>query len=245
MLTLYHSPYSTCSQKVRLCLAEKGVAWESHIVDLKKREQLEPWYLSMNPNGVVPTLMHDDKVVIDSSVICEYIEEVFPSPPLSPADPHGRACMRAWMRYIEEKPTTAIRVPSLHLLSHSAGFEHLSVAGKDGWDRYADQHPYHRNLYRRLGAAGFDPALVRESLETLDRMISRVDSAVADGRWLVPDSFSIADIILIPTIVRMQDLGLHEHWANRPAFASWIDRAQARPSFAAAYPPGSRVYIDR
>ncbi|MEM1103907.1 MAG: glutathione S-transferase family protein, partial [Pseudomonadota bacterium] len=82
MLALYHSPYSTCSQKVRLCLAEKGLDYEKRDVDLARQEHLTEAYLALNPNGVVPTLVHDDAVVIDSSVICEYLDEVFPETPL-------------------------------------------------------------------------------------------------------------------------------------------------------------------
>ena len=111
MLTLLHANHSTCSQKVRICLAEKGLDYESRLIDLPALEHLEPEYLKLNPNGVVPTLIHDDTVVLDSSVMCEYLDEVFPEPRLTPDDPGERARMRAWMRYIEEVPTTAVRYP--------------------------------------------------------------------------------------------------------------------------------------
>ena len=71
MLELYHAHHSTCSQKVRLCLAEKGLEFESQLINLATKEQLAPEYLEINPNGVVPTLVDDGRVVIDSSVICE------------------------------------------------------------------------------------------------------------------------------------------------------------------------------
>ncbi|HTY67546.1 MAG TPA: glutathione S-transferase family protein, partial [Alphaproteobacteria bacterium] len=79
MLTLYNAPHSTCSQKVRICLAEKGLAFEDIRLDLgKAREHLKPEYLKLNPNGVVPTLVDGDDVIIDSSVICEYLDEKYP-----------------------------------------------------------------------------------------------------------------------------------------------------------------------
>jgi len=115
MLELYHAPQSTCSQKVRIALAEKNLDWTERRVNLPKNEQLRPEYLKLNPNGVVPTLVHDGKVIIDSSVILEYLDEVFPKPLLSPADPARRAQMRAWMRFLEEVPTAAIGVPSFHM----------------------------------------------------------------------------------------------------------------------------------
>ena len=78
MLDLYHANHSTCSQKVRLCMAEKGLEYESHLINLATKEQLDPDYLRINPNGVVPSLVHDGLVVIDSSVICEYLDETTP-----------------------------------------------------------------------------------------------------------------------------------------------------------------------
>jgi len=115
-LTLYHNPVSTCSQKVRLVLAEKGLSYESKVIVWGNNEHLTEEYLKINPNGVVPSLVHDEDPVIDSSVICEYLDEVFPGVSLTPKDPVMRAKMRAWMRYFEEVPTTAIRVPSFSKL---------------------------------------------------------------------------------------------------------------------------------
>ena len=90
MIDLYHAPQSTCSQKVRICLAEKGLEWIDHRVNLAKNENLTPEYLALNPNGVVPTLVHDGEPIIDSSVICEYLDEVFPVNSTTPPDALGR-----------------------------------------------------------------------------------------------------------------------------------------------------------
>jgi glutathione S-transferase len=111
-LVLYHNPISTCSQKVRLALAEKRLSFESHVINFDRQEHLSEWYLRLNPNGVVPTPVHDERPIVDSSVICEYLDEVFPDPALAPAGAFERAQMRAWMRYFEEVPTVAIRIPS-------------------------------------------------------------------------------------------------------------------------------------
>lgn len=93
MLVLYHTSHSTCSQKVRLVLHEKGVKFDEVRIDLAKKEQLKPDYLALNPNGVVPTLVDDGIPIIESSVICEYLDEKFRTtllfPPISSS---GRAC---------------------------------------------------------------------------------------------------------------------------------------------------------
>ena len=112
MLELYQFPESTCSQKVRICLGEKGLEWVERRLDWRKRKHLTPEYLALNPNWVVPTLVHDGRSVIDSNVIMQYLDEVFPEPPLSPADPLARARMRAWLSYFNDVSVTAIRLPS-------------------------------------------------------------------------------------------------------------------------------------
>jgi glutathione S-transferase len=98
-LELFHSHISTCSQKVRLCLAEKGITeWVSQPIDLSKKENLTPEYLAINPNGVVPAFRHNGRPVIESTVMCEYLDEVYPDVQLTPADPVDRPWIRAWLR---------------------------------------------------------------------------------------------------------------------------------------------------
>ena len=135
-LILYNGPSSTCSQKVRLALWEKALPFTDRRMSLRDNEHLTDWYLKLNPNGVVPTLVHGDAVVTDSSVINEYLEEVFPDKPLIPQKPAERARMRAWRQYIDEVPTTAIRVPSFNAYILK-GWEHIPDAGIQGAGRQA------------------------------------------------------------------------------------------------------------
>jgi glutathione S-transferase len=85
MMELYNAPVSTCSQKVRMALFEKELPWTDKTIQFARRDHLSDWYLALNPNGVVPTLVHDGHIIIDSSVINEYLEDVFPERPLRPA----------------------------------------------------------------------------------------------------------------------------------------------------------------
>ena len=89
MLELYHNNVSVCAQKVRIVLAEKDVPWTSHHLSLAMGEHLTPQFKTMNPRGVVPVLVHDGNTIVESSVICAYLDEVFPTPPLSPRDSAG------------------------------------------------------------------------------------------------------------------------------------------------------------
>ena len=97
MLELYHSWDSFCSFKVRLCLEEKGLAWTGHHLDLMKFENLRPDYLRLNPAGVVPTLVDNGAVVVESSFINEYLDDTFPEVSLRPESPYEKARMRVWL----------------------------------------------------------------------------------------------------------------------------------------------------
>jgi glutathione S-transferase len=238
-LKLYHHPVSTCSQKVRLALAEKNLGFDQHIIDWSKLEHLSDWYLAINPNGVVPTLVHDGVYIVDSSVICEYLEEAFPERPIAPPDPRGRAAMRAWMRYFEEVPTVAIRIPSFNKLFVKPLKVDRTAAE---FEAMTDRMPLRKQFYRQMTETGFSDQATRDSMERLRKTLERVDGALADGRpWLLGEQYTIADMVLVPSVVRMSDLGLGETWADLPRIQAWFDRVQARPSFATAYVPHSRV----
>ena len=79
-IILYDHPASPCARRVRIALIEKGVRWRSRPIDLEHLEQKSPWYLALNPNGIVPTLQHGARVVWESNVITEYLDAVFPEP---------------------------------------------------------------------------------------------------------------------------------------------------------------------
>jgi glutathione S-transferase len=101
MLELYHGTTSVCAQKARLTLAEKGLEWESHLMALNG-DQLEPAYLKLNPNGVVPTLVHDGNVIVESTVIMHYLNDTFPEPPLMPRHPLDRARAHLFTKLMDE-----------------------------------------------------------------------------------------------------------------------------------------------
>jgi glutathione S-transferase len=241
MLTLYHTPQSTCSQKVRLVLAEKGVAWEERKMDWLAGEHLAEWYLKINPNGVVPTLMHDGEPILDSSVINEYLEEILPDPPLTPADPLSRARMRVWRQFIDEVPTVAIRVPSFNR-SLTKLWKNMS---EEEFEAFAATHPLRADFYRRMyktGTVGFDDSEIRTSMRLLAKTLDRMEQALTkNGPWLNGAEFSLADVSIVPTIVRMEDLGHAGMWAHLPRVSGWYERFQARASFLTVYSGETRV----
>ena len=98
-----------------LCSNAKKIHFDEVKLNLLAGDQLKPDYLKLNPNGVVPTLDHDGAIVIDSTVITEYLDEVAPQVSFTPEDPVARARMRALMHFIDEMPAAAVRCPTFNL----------------------------------------------------------------------------------------------------------------------------------
>lgn len=239
MLTLYHANHSTCSQKVRLCLAEKGLDFESKLVNLATNEHLTPEYLEINPNGVVPSLVHDGRAVLDSGVICEYLDEVFTDTPLMPEDPVERAQVRAWTCYIDEVPVAAIRVPSFNMafLPRYDGLDDEAFQKEQ-----ADVRPLRKHFYEKMGRKGFDDQEVDNAMEQLRSTIARMEKHLAQQPWLSGRDFGLADIMAAPFMDRLDDLGFADMWnAGSPHVADWFARLTARPAFAKAFYPKSRL----
>ena len=102
MLDLYHAEPGANSLKALIAFKEKGVPFNSHYVNLHLFEQHSPAFKKINPNGQVPALVHDGKILTESSVINEYLDDAFPQVPLRPADAYWRARMRIWTKYMDE-----------------------------------------------------------------------------------------------------------------------------------------------
>jgi glutathione S-transferase len=101
MIELYHHGSSVCAAKVRLSLEEKDIPWQSHYIDILKGEQFSDSYRNLNPKSVVPTLIHDGFLVCESTIICEYLEDVFPENPLRPTIPkqHAKVLALVWPQF--------------------------------------------------------------------------------------------------------------------------------------------------
>lgn len=234
MLKLYNFPQSTCSQKVRLTLWEKGLDFLDRPLNSAAREHLSEWYLQLNPNGVVPTLDHDGSIIIDSSVIMEYLDEVFPEDSLTPSNPVTRAKMRKWMRYFEEVPTPAIRVPSFNRYL-SKRFDRLS---QEEFERFVDAHPIRKQFYQRMRKEqGFDQRDTEAALDRLRQTVLRMEQGLeaSGGPFLMGAALTLADYCIVPTIDRMADLQLGDTWKDLPRVGAWFEQMRSRPAFARTF----------
>jgi len=227
MLELWHEWNSVHSFKVRVVLAEKGLEWHSRRLELLKFEHLQPQYLRLNPNGVVPTLVHDGRTILESSVICQYLDEEFREPPLLPPDPHGRALARAWLKYFDDVLHPALRAASFERLYRPL----LAALPREDLERRLAAHP---NPSRARAFLEADPAPV--DLVPFTRAIERVDGALR-GDWLTGERFGLADVALAPFAERLAHLGLDHLWAGHRKVAQWIERLLARASVRSAQAP--------
>jgi glutathione S-transferase len=238
MLALYNNAYSTCSQKVRLVLAEKRLDWEDRQIVFAKNEHLADAYLKLNPNGVVPTLVHDDRVIVDSSVIMEYLDEVFPDPPMVPRDPTGRAHLRQWLRYFEEVATPAVRPPSFN----QAFLPRFAALSEAEFAAGAARRPLRRRFIERMGREGFPERDIAIAYEGIAQTCERMEVALADRAWLggTPGP-SVADCCVAPLLDRMEDLDHAALWRGQARVADWLARFRARASWGTTFYPGTRL----
>jgi glutathione S-transferase len=238
--TLYNAPQSTCSQRVRFVLNAKGLAFEEKKLDLLAGDQLRPDYLALNPNGVVPTLDHDGAIVVDSSVIIEYLDEVALQPQsFTPSNPAQRAHMRALMRFIDEMPAAAVRVPTFNL----AFLPRFAAMSEEKFQAFADSKPLRKEFMLAMGRKGFPQKDMDAAMQRLRRTYERMDAELASsgGPWLLGPDISLADISLMPAIVRMADLGADSAWQDLPRVRRWHDAIRAHPAFKPTYYPGSQL----
>lgn len=238
MLQLYDFPNSICAQKVRMTLFEKGLACEKHDVNLFKSAQYDPEYLRLNPKGYVPTLVHDGRVIRESSLICEYLNDVFPDPPLAPADAADRAAMRLWAKAVDEGLFEAAAVLSFSAMFRERMKQQTEEQRQQRYRNVGD--PARRDRYKSCYEQGLDSPFVFRGIAAYEIAFKGMEEALAGGAdWLVSDMFSLAEIDLAPMVARAEYLTLLDLWlADRPAVRAWWQRVKDRPSYRAEITEG-------
>ena len=231
MIALYHNAASTCSQKVRIALAEKGLDYESRDVDLIGGGQHDPEYVKLNPNHVVPTLVHDGGVYIESTLISEYLDDAFPAVPLRPADPGGLHAMRLWTRRID-----ALH-PNAGVITYGIGTRSL-IAQRSAEE--IEEHlagipePGRRAQRRSVIEQGVHSPHVADAIAAFEQVLDAMDTDLAERTWLADDAFSQADAAALPYVLRLDHLSMTPLVEARPNVADWYARARSRKSFEIA-----------
>ncbi|MEM9171200.1 MAG: glutathione S-transferase family protein [Pseudomonadota bacterium] len=226
-LHLYHSGVSNCSMRVRLTLIEKALEWESHHLDLFKKEHITEDYFGINPNGLVPTLVHDGQVIIESDDIIEYLDETFPEPPLRPADSDELALTNQWLH----------RATEIHIKAVKTHIYNKRVSGnmsqsEEEKSRYESlqQNKDLLEFHRKSNSGGFSQAEIDAAADTLETCFADLDRTLTDKHWIAGGAFSLADIAWIPLYFTLGVLADFSFDAM-PNLQAWAKRIEQRPSY--------------
>lgn len=229
MLKLYTHPMSPCAQKVRIVLAEKGLEWQAQFVDLAAKENLTPEYLKLNPLGVVPTLVHSDKAVIESSIICEYLDDSFPEVSLSPDDPYARSQMRFWMKHVDNKLHPSCGALQWPIVMRPALMEKTEAERNALLDKVPEKP--RRERQKRLVKMGLEAPDVIDAVRVYRNTILQMERALAESEWIVGNDFSLADICLAPYFQTIHQFGWQPIYQDCPKVENWFERCMQRDSY--------------
>ena len=232
-LKYYHAEPLANSLKSMIPLFEKGLDWESVYVDLHKFEQHSDWFVAINPEGQVPVLDHDGVIVTHTTVINEYLEDVFPDVPLRPRDPVGAARMRYWNKFIDEHVMNHVSMHGWHRMIRV-----ITQGIEDGtFEHLMERIPLPDQRRKWMTArSGFSEADLAHATTKIDYALHKVEAQLGQTAWLAGDAYTLADINFYShcgmMVERMfPDL---EVAARFPRLCQWRDRVTARPAVAQA-----------
>lgn len=225
-LHLWHGGLSSCSQRVRIVLAEKGLDWESHVVDMAAGEHARAAYQAINPKGLVPAMVDDGAVLIESIDIIDHLDRRAPEPPMRPADPAEAATMTAWLAKADAAQG------DLKLLSHEFLFQATHKRAPDNLATFLAGHrnealaAFHREFHSE---AGFPREKVAAAVARTDDGFRELDAALAGADWLVGGRLTLADVAWMPNVHRMALMDWP--FERYPNLSHWKERIEALPCY--------------
>jgi len=228
-LHLYHGGMSNCSMRVRMTLEEKGLPWTSHHVDLRNKENITPEYFGIHPKGLVPALVHDGIVIIESTDIIDYLNDKYPDPPLRPTGEAAQEEMLEWMRLAADN----------HI--HVKAYMFANQLGKR-MAKTDDELAVYRDLQNNeellefhtenSSAQGLSEERLAKATEILNDCFARLERELGEHEWLAGDSFSLADITWVPLYVTLNNARFP--FDAYPNVLRWQDTVRKRPSYQKA-----------
>ena len=243
-LTLYHHPLSVCSMKVRLALEEKGLAWSGRLMDIiQKQEQLEPWYLALNPKGVIPTLEYHNgstQVVTDSAEIIRFIAQL---PERNTLLPQQEVDLKLMHTLIDL--ANAIDLQILSYARHPSQEKSGKIldARIEKSNRLAEKHPELTEQYQTCAARSEKSKTFRVSAKHIEEIeqqaleaLAFVENELGGKPFLLGDAYTLADVIWTVVLSRFELLDYKE-WLDGKQFPLVFDyyqRVKRRKSFSRA-----------
>jgi glutathione S-transferase len=231
-LHLLHFQSSSCSQKVRVLLREKGLAWTSHPVDLAAHKHVSPWYLGINPRGVVPVLVHDGVVHVESNDILQYLDEL-PSDaaPFFPQTDAEHAAVRANLDLENSLHMDLRNLTMGFIMPHR--FAKKSAATLDRWEREGRSNPKRAievAWWRDYARDGIPALVARASVDAHRAVFESLEQKLAESEWLLGDRISVLEIAWFITTTRLSSAGYPI--SDHPRLTKWHQRLASRPAFA-------------
>jgi glutathione S-transferase len=231
-LHLLHFQSSSCSQKVRVLLREKGLDWESHPIDLPAQKHVSAWYLGINPRGVVPVLVHDGVVHVESNDIMEHLDAL-PSD-AEPFFPQTEA-ERAWVKEnleLENSLHMDLRNLTMGFIMPRR-FAQKSAKTLERWEREGREDPKRAlevQWWRDYAERGIPAETAQASVDAHRSVFEMLDERLATSAWLIGERLSVLDVAWFITTRRLHLAGypLERH----ARLARWHERLTQRPAFA-------------
>ena len=233
MLELYHAEPAANSLKSLLCLKEKGLDFVSHRLNLAEFEQHDPAYVAVNPNGQVPTLVHDGNVITESTLINEYLEDVFPEPRLRPDDPVARAHMRYWTKFVDEYFCPALSVLGWQAIIKGM-VEHLT---EQEFEEKISRIPLReqQDKWRIAAKQAFPKEQLEDCQRRVDVSLGKIEAALEKSAWIVGADYTLADISCFAMMAGMPMFTPQSMNKNKtPRCMDWHARMLERPAVQAA-----------
>jgi glutathione S-transferase len=229
MLELYHAEPGANSLKSMLCLKEKGLDFVSHYLNLAEFEQHDPEFVKINPNGQVPVLVHDGAVICESTLINEYLEDVFPEPPLRPSDPVDRAHMRFWTKFVDEYFCPALSVLGWQRIIKSM-VEHLS---EEEFEAKIARIPLkeQQDKWRTAATQSFPKEQLDDCQRKVEESLKQIEAALHKSEWIAGPDYTLADISCFAMMAPMPRF--NDHTMNQektPKCMDWHARMMERPA---------------
>ena len=224
-LHLYHTGRSNCSARARLLILEKHLPWTSHHIDLYTKKNISADYFGINPKGVVPTLVHDGIVIVESNDILLYIEQEFPEPSFTPEARTEQDEMKTWL-----KRSGDIHIPGIKTYAYAKVNAALVVKTPEEVELYRelqkdpDLLAFHAK--HDLPGSNFSDEDVNSAETLLREALGEMNDNIGRWGWLVGGIYSLADISWAPTYTTLQRAGFPLE--DYPHLAPWYERIMER-----------------
>ena len=233
MLELYHAEPAANSMKPLICLKEKGLDFVSHYVNLLRFEQHTPEFKKINPNGQVPVLIHDGAIITESTVINEYLDDVFPDVPLRPSDMVERARMRIWNKFVDEYFCPALSMIGWHVMVRKVARSLSEIELQEVLDAIPLKEQ--QDKWATVAGDSFSEEQLADSHRKLGVSIGKLEKILEASEWIAGPTYSLADVnsySIVAGVPRLSPENMNEK--DTPLSWAWLEKMNQRPAVQAA-----------